>query len=89
MTNYVRYTLVYNPRNRSNKNGRARVYVCAYLHGEGRQYFYTGIDAEPSEWDEKRRLFHSRNPYGSYKNAECADVVRRLTDIEMGLRLRG
>ena len=89
MSNYVRYSIVYNPRNRVNKYGKARVSVCAYLRGEGRQYFYTGVDVAPSEWDSKRRQINAKVSYSSLKNAECAALVGKLVDIEMGLRLRG
>ncbi|MBO4403070.1 MAG: site-specific integrase [Bacteroidales bacterium] len=89
MTYYVKYALVYNPRKKLNRYGRAQVYVCASLYKEGREYFATGLEIEPSEWDEKRGQLDESLPYGNYKNAECAGIIRQLVDIEMKIRMRG
>ena len=89
MKKHVRYSLVYNPKKRTNKNGRALIYVCAYLPGENRQYFSTDIEILPSEWDARRRQVNARSPYMNYWNAECASLINKLVEIEMLLRLRG
>lgn len=89
MKKYVRYSLVYNPKKKLNKYGKALVYVSAYLPGENRQYFSTDIELTPAEWDPVRRQVNVRSPYMNFKNAECAALIRQLVDIEMMLRLKG
>ena len=58
----VKYRLVYNRRNKFNKDGKALIQIETYL-GKKKRYFSTGIYIYPEEWDDKRKLVKTTVEY--------------------------
>lgn len=77
----IQYKLVYNRKNRLNKNGEALIQIEAYKDGE-RVYFSTGIYVTPEQWDAaKERVVKHRDNHKL--NNRLIQVIEGYKAIEL------
>lgn len=85
--NKIVYNIVFNRKNRLNKEGKALVQVCAYLKGK-RKYFSTHIYLYPHQWNATRRRV-CRHPHASELNRMLHQTVTDLEAAELKLWRQG
>ena len=83
----IRYRLVYNRKNRLNKQGTALVQVEASLN-QRKVYFKTNIYLRPEHWD-KRTAQVCNHPQATELNAMLFEFIIHLQGIELGFWKRG
>ena len=75
----IQISLVYNRKNKLNKNGEALIQICCYQNGK-RTYFSTGIYIKPNEWNEKRTLINDYRDDYEELNEEIDKQISELKD---------
>ena len=83
----IRYRLVYNRKNRLNKQGTALVQVEASLN-QRKVYFKTNIYLRPEHWD-KRTAQVCNHPQATELNAMLFEFIIHIQGIELGFWKRG
>ena len=73
----IKYTLIFNRKDRLNKHGQALIQIKAYQDGNNR-YFSTGIYIQPQYWDQRHRKVKHFHPnqyvYNQSIQAQLAEM---------------
>lgn len=83
----IRYRLVYNRKNKLNKQGTALVQVEAKLNGRN-AYFTTNVYLRPEHWDRQTAQV-TNHPQQTELNAMLFEYLIHLQGIELGFWKRG
>nr|WP_293834387.1 site-specific integrase [uncultured Arsenicibacter sp.] len=78
LTVKVRFTIIYNRKGKTDRNGKASVVIEAYQNGI-RKYFKTGVKIAPGQWDEARKEVRNQ----PNDNRIIREVVRELDTFAM------
>lgn len=78
------YKVVYNRKNKLNKEGKALIQIEAYLRGK-KKYFSTNIYIQPNQWDFKHRQIKN-HPNKISLNKQLRDFITSLENAEMEQR---
>lgn len=80
----IQISLVYNRKNKLNKNGEALIQICCYQNGK-RAYFSTEIYIKPNEWNEKRTLINDyRNDYEELNE----EIDRQISELKDSIKFK-
>ncbi|MFV0157116.1 site-specific integrase [Empedobacter falsenii] len=80
----IQISLVYNRKNKLNKNGEALIQICCYQNGK-RTYFSTEIYIKPNEWNEKKMLINDyRNDYEELND----EIDRQITELKDSIKIK-
>ncbi|WP_353097990.1 site-specific integrase [Empedobacter brevis] len=80
----IQISLVYNRKNKLNKNGEALIQICCYQNGK-RTYFSTGIYIKPNEWNEKRTLI---NDYRDDYEELNEEIDRQISELKDSIKIK-
>ncbi|WP_027126293.1 site-specific integrase [Gelidibacter mesophilus] len=76
----IHFSLVFNRKNKLNKNGEALIQICAYHKGR-RKYFSSKIYIKPNQWDLKRlKVNNNHNDY-DLLNDQLENAVRKIKEV--------
>ena len=80
----IQISLVYNRKNKLNKNGEALIQICCYQNGK-RTYFSTEIYIKPNEWNEKRTLI---NDYRDDYEELNEEIDRQISELKESIKIK-
>ena len=80
----IQISMVYNRKNKLNKNGEALIQICCYQNGK-RTYFSTGIYIKPNEWNEKRTLI---NDYRDDYEELNEEIDRQISELKDSIKIK-
>ncbi len=87
----INFSLVFNRRNRLNKDGTSLIQIRAYQNnpsGTKERWFSTGIFLEPLDWDEKYHKVCSTHPLAHLYNQHLRKYLQNFEDFELNLLQR-
>lgn len=80
----IYYSILFNRKNKLNKDGKALIQICIYSKGQ-RKYISTGKYIKPKEWDEKRKLINNYHPdYNEWNEV----IEKQIKEIKEKIRCR-
>jgi len=82
----IRFSLVFNRKNRLNQDGNGLIQIRAYLKGKNK-FFSTDVYVEPHQWD-KRQLKIKKHPNQYPLNKKVSELLEELEQYEMKLAAR-
>lgn len=77
----ISYKVVYNRKNKLNKEGKALIQIECYLNGK-RKYYSTGIKIEPVYWHNKYRRVKNNHSASLELNRIINKQLRKFEDLE-------
>lgn len=84
----INYKLVYNRKNRLQKNGTALIQIECYQNGK-RFFISTGIYIIPKLWDAKNFKIKSDHPNSNKLNKQISDKIASLENAELDFLNKG
>ena len=80
----IQISLVYNRKNKLNKNGEALIQICCYQNSK-RTYFSTKIYIKPNEWNEKRLSINdNRDDYDELND----EIDRQIAELKESIKIK-
>lgn len=80
----IQISLVYNRKNKLNKNEESLIQICCYQNGK-RTYFSTGIYIKPNEWNEKRMTINdNRDDYDELNEK----LDNQLSELKESIKIK-
>lgn len=80
----IQISLVYNRKNKLNKNEESLIQICCYQNGK-RTYFSTGIYVKPNEWNEKRMTINdNRLDYDDLND----EIDKQISELKDSIKLK-
>lgn len=77
----INYAIVFNRKNRLNKDGKGLIQIRAYKNGKVK-YFSTEVFIKPKYWDEKNKRVNSKHPNKLIINQQIADQINKMEVYE-------
>ena len=78
----IHINVVFNPKGRTDRHGRSKIYICVNYSGEGRKYYDCGLSIEKKYFDtDKGRVKENRSTPPEYANYNKT-ILKKLQEIE-------
>lgn len=79
--NKISYKVVFNRKNKLNKDGKALIQIECYLNGK-RKYISTGIKIDPVYWNKSHRIVKKNHSTSVELNRIISQQIRKIENLE-------